>query len=107
MKKKSFFLALIMGACFSTIAQKSEVFIVDGKAVKGFDPVAYFTKGKPVQGSPKFAYSWHEASWQFVSEENLQMFRKNPEKYAPQYGGYCAYGLWIVTKLQRILMPGR
>ena len=93
MKKKAFILALIISACFSAISQKSEVFTVEGKAIRGFDPVAYFTQGKPAEGNPKFSYSWKDGIWQFVSDEHLQTFKKNPEKYAPQYGGYCAFGL--------------
>lgn len=66
---------------------------MEGKAIRGVDPVSYFTKGKPAKGDPKFSYSWKEGNWQFVSEEHRQMFKTNPEKYAPQYGGYCAYGM--------------
>lgn len=93
MKKKSVILALIIGACISAIAQKAEVFSVDGKAIRGIDPVAYFTKAEPVQGNPHFVYTWKNANWQFVSKENLEKFKASPEKYAPQYGCYCAYGL--------------
>lgn len=93
MKKKSFILAIVISTCFSVIAQKSEVFNIDGKAIRGFDPVSYFTAGKPIQGNSKFAYSWNGGNWMFASDENLQLFKKNPGKYAPQYGGYCAYGL--------------
>ena len=62
-------------------------------AVKGTDVVAYFTDAKPVKGSPEFSYKWRGATWQFASAEHLAMFKENPEKYAPQYGGYCAYAI--------------
>jgi YHS domain-containing protein len=62
-------------------------------AINGYDPVAYFTVGKPVQGQDSFATEWMGAKWKFSSQANLDLFKANPEKYAPQYGGYCAYGV--------------
>ncbi len=64
-----------------------------GIAVKGYDPVAYFVEGKPVKGSGKYEHKWMGAKWRFSSAENRELFAKNPEKYAPQYGGYCAYAV--------------
>ncbi|WP_394240857.1 YHS domain-containing (seleno)protein [Vibrio astriarenae] len=66
-----------------------------GKAIKGYDPVAYFTEGKPIEGDSDFQYEWNGADWYFSSQENLDRFVGNPERYAPQYGGYCA---WAVSK---------
>jgi YHS domain-containing protein len=83
--------ALLIGV--SVIAQKSETFVQSGNAIRGYDPVAYFTESRPVKGNEKLAYKWNNASWYFSSQENLDLFKANPEKYAPQYGGYCAYGL--------------
>lgn len=62
-------------------------------AIKGYDPVAYFTLGKAAQGSPEFQYRWNGALWRFVSAEHRQLFEVAPEKYAPIFGGYCAYGV--------------
>lgn len=62
-------------------------------AVGGYDPVAYFTQGAPVEGSSDHTFSWKGAQWRFASAENLATFRANPEHYAPQYGGYCAYAV--------------
>ena len=62
-------------------------------AINGYDPVAYFTVGKPVKGQDGFATEWMGAKWKFSSQANLDLFKSNPEKYAPQYGGYCAYGV--------------
>ncbi len=73
-------------------AQKSEVFITDGKAIKGYDPVAFFKESKPVKGVESLSYQYNDATWLFSSKTNLETFKKDPEKYAPQYGGYCAYG---------------
>ena len=62
-------------------------------AINGYDPVAYFTVGKPVKGQDGFATEWMGAKWKFSTQANLDLFKANPEKYAPQYGGYCAYGV--------------
>ncbi|MEP0176931.1 MAG: YHS domain-containing (seleno)protein [Paraglaciecola sp.] len=62
-------------------------------AIDGYDTVAYFTESKPVKGNKNITAVWHDATWQFSSEENLALFNENPEKYAAQYGGWCAYGM--------------
>ncbi len=64
-----------------------------GIAIRGYDTVAYFTDSKPVKGSEKFSTEWMGAKWQFASQDHLDKFKAEPEKYAPQYGGYCAYGI--------------
>jgi enamine deaminase RidA (YjgF/YER057c/UK114 family) len=61
-------------------------------SISGYDPVAYFTDGRPVQGSPEFEYIWHKLRWRFATEEHRALFVKDPEHYAPQYDGYCAMG---------------
>ncbi len=63
----------------------------DGVAIKGTDPVAYFTESKPVAGSEQFAHEWNGVQWHFSSAENRDLFAADPEKYAPQYGGHCAW----------------
>ena len=60
-------------------------------AVSGYDTVAYFTENKPVKGNSDYSFEYKKATWQFSSKENLALFKTNPEKYAPQYGGYCAW----------------
>ncbi len=62
-------------------------------AIKGYDSVAYFTVNRPVKGDDKFVTTWKGAKWKFSSKENLDKFVKEPEKFSPQYGGYCAYGV--------------
>ena len=64
-------------------------------AVKGYDTVAYFTDGKPVKGQKSISHEWQGAVWRFASAENRDRFAADPEKYAPQYGGYCA---WAVSQ---------
>ena len=93
MKKGILMAAIFMGIVASSVAQKTEVFNPSNQAVRGYDPVAYFTEGKPVKGEQSLTYHWKDANWYFSSKENLDSFMKNPEKYAPQYGGYCAYGM--------------
>jgi YHS domain-containing protein len=62
-------------------------------AILGYDPVAYFTVGKPVKGRDDLAFEYLGAKWKFSSQAHLDLFKANPQKYAPQYGGYCAYGV--------------
>ena len=73
-------------------AQRSQVYIADGKAIKGYDPVAFFTASKPVRGQDSLMLQWNGAVWYFADRKNLESFKAAPEKYAPRYGGYCAYG---------------
>jgi len=61
----------------------------DGVAILGYDTVAYFTDGHPVKGSPDFEYAWQDALWRFASAEHRTVFASNPERYAPQFGGFC------------------
>jgi YHS domain-containing protein len=62
-------------------------------AAGGYDPVAYFEEGKAVEGSDAHVLEWNGARWRFASEENREAFRADPERYAPRYGGYCAYAV--------------
>jgi YHS domain-containing protein len=62
-------------------------------AINGYDTVAYFTAGKPVKGQDALVHDWMGAKWKFASQAHLDLFKASPEKYAPQYGGYCAYGV--------------
>jgi hypothetical protein len=64
-----------------------------GVAIRGYDPVAYFSENKPVEGSQDFSYKWQGTEWRFKDKSNMELFKSNPEKYAPQFGGYCAYGV--------------
>jgi YHS domain-containing protein len=74
-------------------AQKSEIYLLDNKAIGGYDPVAYFTEKKPVKGKEEFKLAYQGANWYFSSAANKKLFEANPAKYAPQYGGYCAFGV--------------
>jgi YHS domain-containing protein len=85
MNKRSFALALLLTLGGATAALADNVRIV----IKGYDPVAYFTEGMPVKGDPKYSYDWDEGRYHFASAKHRDMFVGNPEKYAPQFGGYC------------------
>lgn len=75
------------------MAAEPEVFSDGGLAIRGADPVAYFTQGAPVIGDPAHALMWRGTTWHFASADNMEQFTANPEAYAPQYGGYCAYAM--------------
>jgi YHS domain-containing protein len=62
-------------------------------AVGGYDTVSYFTVGRPVKGDARFKTEWQGAEFRFSSAANLAAFRKSPARYAPQYGGYCAWAV--------------
>jgi hypothetical protein len=64
-------------------------------AIHGYDTVAYFTDAKPTKGKADFEHVWEETRWQFASNTNRELFKANPERYAPQFGGYCAGGLAV------------
>jgi enamine deaminase RidA (YjgF/YER057c/UK114 family) len=61
-------------------------------SISGYDPVAYFTEGRPVQGKAEFEYLWHKLRWRFANADHRDLFVKDPNRYAPQYDGYCAMG---------------
>lgn len=82
---------LFSGLAFALDPTYTSLF--SSNAIKGYDTVAYFTEGKPVKGKDEFSTEYNEATWLFSSQENLDLFKENPEKYAPQYGGYCAYAV--------------
>jgi len=62
-------------------------------AINGYDSVAYFTQNAPVKGLDAHTYDYKGAKWKFSNAANLELFKANPEKYSPQYGGYCAYAV--------------
>src|SRR5438128_225874 len=86
----AFFVLVFSTSAFS---QNKAVFSVDGIAVRGYDVVAYFKDNKAVKGTDEFSYMWNDVKWLFSTNETLQLFKGDPEKYAPKYGGYCAYGV--------------
>ncbi|KOY51744.1 YHS domain-containing (seleno)protein [Polaribacter dokdonensis] len=69
-----------------------------GYVAEGFDVVAYFTESKPIEGKKDFTVTYSDVRFKFSKLENLKLFKSNPEKYIPQYGGYCAYALAVKGK---------
>lgn len=91
-KKLSLSLCLMLLVGYA-VAQNAEVFSAHGHAIKGYDPVSYFTESKPVKGKEEFSYIYKGATWLFSSQKNMDLFKADPVKFMPQYGGYCAFGL--------------
>jgi len=79
---------LVFASLFSSAARGDEARL----SISGYDPVAYFTDGKPVEGKPDLEYLWHRLRWRFAKVSHRDMFVKDPDRYAPQYDGYCAMG---------------
>lgn len=73
------------------LAEEPPIYEVSNLAIRGFDPVAYFTQGGPIEGKESIQLMWMGATWRFSSVANREAFERNPQKFAPQYGGYCAY----------------
>lgn len=93
--RSRFILAILAGLALAAPAARADGFVnVDGSgvAIHGYDPVAYFTEGAPTKGSVEHTAVWEGAVWHFATAANRDAFVAAPEKYAPQYGGWCAYG---------------
>lgn len=93
MKKVLWAIVLLSG--FVSLASAKELLNLDrqGVAIQGYDPVAFFTDGKPTKGNPQIQSDYKGAKYYFVSAEHKAAFDKDPAKYEPQFGGYCAYGV--------------
>ena len=86
-------LIMLLFSAYNLSAQKAEVFSKEGTAIRGYDAVAYFNEAKPVKGNDAFNFIWNDTKWIFSTQQNLDSFKSDPVKFAPQYGGYCAYGV--------------
>jgi hypothetical protein len=84
------FLLLSMAPTAGAGEQKLIATDLNHVAIQGYDTVAYFADGKAVKGSSQFEYVWGDAKWQFASAAHRDLFAADPERYAPQYGGFCA-----------------
>ncbi len=95
MKRTALFSGVIMllTACVAEAVSPVNASRLNGVAIRGYDPVAYFTEQKPVEGNPELSLDWNGAIWRFVSAENRDRFVAEPTKYAPQFGGYCAWAV--------------
>jgi len=89
-------LAVLLGSCKYSKAGEGLVPInraSDGLALRGYDTVAYFQEGQAVKGGQEFTHEWQGGKWHFVSAANRDLFASDPQKYAPQYGGYCSWAV--------------
>jgi YHS domain-containing protein len=91
------FVSLLLTGFSSIAVGKSPV---DDAAIKGYDTVAYFKAGKALKGNESFTFPWHGMTWYFSTKENRDLFAAGPEKYAPQYDGYCA---WAMTEARKAI----
>lgn len=90
---KRLLLVFLAVAALSTLAPAKELLnLENGVAIQGYDPVGFFTDNRPVKGSAQFQSEYHGAKYYFSSVEHKAAFDKEPAKYEPQFGGYCAYG---------------
>lgn len=87
--------AIVCGIAFVILAAggQPQRYVHDGLALNGYDAVAYFTQSRAVKGDPRFELAWDGARWRFTSLENKQRFESDPARFAPQFGGYCAYAV--------------
>ncbi len=97
MKKTITSLLILFFASAGLFAQepvrKKHFNLENGIAIQGYDPVAYFTKSKAVKGKKDLATHYQGATYYFSSLENKELFKNNPSKYEPEYGGWCAYAM--------------
>ena len=85
--------AVMVGLLFASVLAPTARSEEPKLSISGYDPVAYFTDGKPVQGKAEIEYLWHKLRWRFANGEHRDLFTKDPDRYTPQYDGYCAMGV--------------
>jgi len=93
--KRIFLLLAFVAAALPAFGQTKTLLNLDktGIAIQGYDPVAFFTDGKPVKGKEEFPIKRDGATFLFVSKEHRDLFKADPDKYKPDFGGYCAFGV--------------
>ena len=87
------FVPVILAGELVAQLKKDNLNVEDGLAIDGYDPVAYFIAGKPLEGKKDFTAKVDEVTYRFSSVANRDLFQKDPQKYQPQYGGWCAYAM--------------
>lgn len=86
-------LLALLALCAGCTTLKTPTFADRDGAIRGYDVVAYHTAGTPVPGDAAYSTVYNDADWHFSSEQNLRLFEQDPARYAPEYGGYCAYAM--------------
>ncbi|MBT8115428.1 MAG: YHS domain-containing protein [Arenicella sp.] len=89
----SLFILMLLGVTKAWAIDPTYTGFFSDKAIKGYDTVAYFVEGRAVKGDERYKTEYQQAVWLFSSRQNLDLFLREPDKYAPQYGGYCAYAI--------------
>lgn len=91
------FVAILFATSANVSAGEDPIYTgwTNSRAVSGYDTVAYHTEGKAIEGKKQYQTEYMGAEWRFASQENLNLFLENPDKYRPQYGGYCS---WAVAR---------
>ena len=92
LSRRSAFRLALLAAAFPLVMSIPSLAAESPLAIQGYDPVAYFTDGKPTRGLPEFEFQWDGHRYHFASAEHRDLFKADPERYAPQYDGYCAMG---------------
>ncbi len=87
------FLGVMAGAETSAAGGSQDLYVENGVALDGYDPVAYHTLGDAVKGSDQYTVEWQDAVWHFATQAHADSFTAEPEKYQPRYGGFCAFGV--------------
>ena len=90
---KNILLVFLIGISTTVFSQKTDYNTKKGFVAEGYDVVSYFVNKKPIEGKKKFQLTFDGAKFKFSSLKNLELFKANPRKYIPQYGGYCAYAV--------------
>ena len=87
------YLTLLLFLPQSLFSQQIDYNTKKGFVAEGYDVVSYFTKKAPLKGNKKYEATFENAKFRFATQEHLNLFKENPKKYIPQYGGYCAYAV--------------
>ncbi len=93
LSRRSAFRLALLAAAFPLVISIPSLAADSPLAIEGYDPVAYFTDGKPTRGLPEFEFQWDELRYRFASAEHRDLFKADPVRYAPQFGNYCAMAL--------------
>jgi hypothetical protein len=93
LSRRSAFRLVLLAATLPMVTSMASAAIDAPLAIQGYDPVAYFTDGKPTRGTPEFEYQWDEHRYRFASAQHRDLFKADPVHYAPQFGNYCAMAL--------------
>ncbi|KIP78964.1 hypothetical protein SN11_04510 [Vibrio harveyi] len=99
--RKLTLMTALLGTSFSLMAADVGMSVdANDLAIKGYDPVAYFTDNGPAQGKAEYSATYNNAIYHFMNAANRDQFKADPQAYAPQYGGYCAFGVAMGKKFE-------